>query len=154
RERLVEYFPGASDFVIFPEGATGISQLDGRPNTAHWSDVVAATNVSETAAGPKSKRRPKVKTVYTTSAGPMTAEDLAALSGKVLYLGPRESATHGDFGATIVHLRSSNQINRLCRLVPNAEPYSAEYHRQRKAAEAAITDADRKWARAKLLGSP
>lgn len=154
RERLTEYFPGTTHFIVFPEGATGVSQLDGRPNTAHWNDVLAATTGPTVDDKGVKIKRPKVETKYATYQGaPMTAAELAKVPGKVLYIGPGGSVSYGTFGATIVCLRSSNQEDRLRRLVPGIKTYGSEVERQRKVAEAAITADDRRWTRARGLSS-
>lgn len=136
-------------FIIFPEAcATGV--LDGRPRTFAWSEVIGATALPK---AEKKARQARDETVYAIWGQPngMIGDDLAALSGKVLYLEPGHSAGYGNLGATVVMLRSSNQINRIKRFVPGIKPYSDEVDRRRKAAAAAVTNEDRAIRKASTL---
>lgn len=154
RERIAEFFGTGGYYVILPEGATGVHQLDGRPNTFHWNTVLEATSAPTVDDTGKRIKRPKVETRYEVRGGsPMTAAELAEVKGKVLYVLPREHLNHGTMGATVVVLRSSNQEDRLRRLVPGIQHYNVEVARRRKAVEAALTKADRRWARARYLST-
>lgn len=149
RDRLVEYVGRKASFVIVPDGVTGVGQLEGRPNTVAWTEVVGNTTKPK---GARAARGPKVETRYTIMGGDaLTADELAALSGKVLYLDSNEHPTNGTLGATVVRLYSSNQLPRLKRYVPGLVHYSDELQRQRAAALAALTDEDARIAQARTL---
>lgn len=154
RDRLTDFATDkglkVSSFVIFPEAAhTGV--LEGRPHTFTWDEVAGATEV------PKAQRKALQKQAETryqvlgAAVPTMTAAELAQVSGTVLYLEPHLRYTHGNLDSVVVMLRSSNQVNRLKRLVPGITPYHTEKDRRTKAAEAAVTDEDRKIMRARTL---
>lgn len=152
RLRLREFKPStdrSQTFVIFPANApTGM--LDGRPNTYTWDEVIGAT-MTPTVSGPKVKR-PKIETRYATLGGAdMTGDELAMVTGPVLYLQHYEGATHGTLGATVVRLRASNQIDRIRRFVPGIEPYANEVERRCAAARKAVTALDRQIVTARTL---
>lgn len=149
RERLVEFAGSKASFIIVPDGVTGTNQLDGRPNVAAWADIVGQTTKPK---GPRASRGPKVETRYTVLTGSdMTATELAALSGKVLYLNPGESASSGNLDATVVRLYSINQTDRIKRLVPGIVYYYDEVEARRKAARKALTAQDSRIAQARTL---
>ncbi len=151
KERLVEYAPSASTFVILPATTQGIIALDGRPNTFTWDEIVGGTAKPK---APKGQRAPKVETLYAIANAPsMTAADLANLTGTVLYAEPNEHLSHGTLGATVVMLYSSAQLPRITRYVPHIAPYRSEVDRQRKAAIKAVTRQDRLITAARTLPS-
>lgn len=148
KERLTELFGSKADFVILPTGTRGTHLLDGRPNTHPWADVVDTTAKPK---APRGSRGPKVETVYNTNNGGMTADQLAAVDGKVLYLYPQETARYGSLDATVVYLYSGNQLPRIQRYVPSIRHYDEEATDQRKAAAAAITPHDKRIVGARTL---
>lgn len=148
KERLIERFGSTAFFVILPVGTRGTHLLDGRPNVHSWESVVGATTKPKAARG---SRGPKVETIYTTTSGGMTADDLAALDGKVLLLFPNESATYGNLDATVVMLYSTAQEPRIRRYVPNIILYTDEVRARIEAASKAITAHDRRIAQARTL---
>lgn len=144
RERLIEFVTAKGitkpNFVIFPEGAP-VGSLDGRPNTYTWDQIIGAT---EAPKAEKKARQARYETKYSVvGQNPMTADDLSKVKGKVLYIEPGCGVMHGDLDATVVMLRSSNQITRLRRFVPGIEPYGAEVTRRREAAAKAVTAQDK-----------
>lgn len=150
RDRMIEFAGRDSAFVVVPSGVP-TAMLNGRPNTYVWSDIVGVTTKPKAQRGPQG---PKIETVYSIHGRPgMTAKQLAAVTGKVVFLNSGERCTHGGLGddVTIVGLYSSAQLPRLQRFVPNIEPYQAEVERQRIAARDAVTQADRDIVRAKGL---
>lgn len=153
RERLVEFASAqgykSPTFVIFPS-TVPTGALDGRPRTFSWETVVGSTDKPK-ADKPKVKRE-KYETRYATHGGSaMTGDELAAATGRVLYVEPGNSVNYGDLGATVVILRSANQLPRVKRFVPGIRPYHEEYAHQRAKAEKAITDHDRKIVTARTL---
>lgn len=151
RDRLVEFGGSKAFFVIIPVGVAGVGMLEGRSNVTTWDDILGKTAKPK---GPKAARGPKVETVYTVLTGPdMTADELAAVSGKVLYLNPGESMSYGMLDATVVRLYSPNQLPRLQRFVPGMVYYHDELQTQRKAAAAALTEQDSIIASARALSS-
>lgn len=153
RERLMTFKPSVEryqTFIVFPKTAP-TAMLDGRPNTYSWEDVIGSTAAPVKAARAK---QTKVETRYSlagSSGQTMTAAELAEVTGKVLYVEPGDYLRHGNLGATVVALRSSNQIARLKRFVPTIEHYDEEVSRQRKAAAAAVTKMDRRILEARTL---
>jgi hypothetical protein len=149
RDRLVEYVGSKASFVIVPDGATGIGQLEGRPNTVAWVHVVGNTTKPK---ADRAARGPKVETRYEVMGGSaLTADELAALSGKVVYLESGEHSSNGTLGATVIRLYSINQLPRLKRYIPGLVHYQDELQRQRKAALAALTAEDGRIAQARTL---
>ena len=69
----------------------------------------------------------------------------------MIYIEPGGYVSLCNLDATIVVLRSSNQINRIKRFVPGIEPYHNEVERRRKASAADITDEDRAIRKARTL---
>lgn len=125
-------------FVVIPEGvATGM--LDGRPNTFTWDTILGATEAPAKAQRAKQK---KVETVYSTSAGGMTGAQLAQVKGKVYYVNTNMRYSHGDLGATVIFMQSSNQMARILRFVPKAKPYHEGVEAAKAKAKAALTDRD------------
>lgn len=152
RERMVEHIGGVTrnvSFVVLPTGCAGVAAIDGHPRLYNWDDICGA---AKPAPGAPKVKRPKVETRYSVmNAGSMTADELAEVKGKVLYLMPDSHYSHGDLGCTVVVLRSSNQLPRVKRYVPRIKPYHEEVARLRKRAEKAITDQDRAIVRARTL---
>jgi len=149
RERLVEFASNKTTFVVIPAGVQGTGQLEGRPNVVTWDEIVGATVKPK---ADRAARGPKEETLYTVvGASSMTAPQLAAISGKVLYLNPDEGARHGTLDATVVKLYSVNQLARVRRFVPGIVYYSDEVQAQRKAALAAITPHDKRIVQARTL---
>lgn len=152
RDRLTDFAQSKGinkpTFIIFPEkSATGV--LDGRPNTFAWGEVVGATALPK---AEKKARQARDETVYSIYGGAgMIGDDLAALTGKVLYVNPGDYVSHGTLGATIVVPYSSAQLPRITRFVPGIEHYSVELERQTRAAAVAVTDEDRKIRKARTL---
>lgn len=141
RSRLKEFAPDCRQFLIVPN-ATESSGLAGRENTVTWDEVLADTEpVADPVTGKRVKRD---ETKYNVLGGtPMTAGELAKLTGTVLMVGPKAGTPYGTFGATIVQMFSSNQEGRLRRLVPGIKSYWEESRERKAAAVAALTDADR-----------
>lgn len=151
RERLVEFAGDKANFIIIPDTVGGVHQLEGRPNTVAWAKIVGDTSKPKAA---KAARGPKVETRYTTLSGPsMTADELAAVSGQVLFLHPGESARYGTMGATVVRLYSSNQLPRITRYVPSIRHYYEEAQDRKAAALKAVTAQDRRIVLARSLPS-
>lgn len=151
RDRLGELVTNANYYIVIPQGCD-VSGFGGRANTYTWDEVLAATGGPSAGKG-KAARIKRDETKYSTMGGPAyTAAELVALGTKVLYLLPQESCSSGDLGCTVVRLYSSNQVNRLERLVPGIRYYWNELADRRKVVEEAITAYDRRLVSAKRLG--
>lgn len=152
RKRLADYFGSIKNptFVLIPEDVA-VGALQGHPHAYAWDEIVGATKAAPAA---KAARGPKTETLYgILGDDPMTADQLASVSGQVLYLLPGESAGYGDLGATVVRLFSSAQISRLKRFVPTIEHYHDEVARRHAAAAKAVTKQDRLIVQARTLTS-
>lgn len=145
RKRLCEFADDCRLFVVVPEGSD-VSALSGRDNVVTWDEVLGETEMPvDPSTGKRVKRD---ETRYDVSGhGPMTAAEIAKLSGVKLYAHRNDIRNYGDFGATVVEMYSSNQESRLRRLIPGIKPYNEEVQDQRKKAAAAVTAKDRRvWA--------
>lgn len=153
RLRLTEMLPKTDQFIVIPQGSD-VSGLSGRDNVYTWDEVVASTDDPSAGKTKRAARAKRAETRYTVLNGqPLTAAELAALSGKVLWLWPNESAGMGTMDCTVVRLYSGNQIDRLRRLVPGIIYYGDEVRARRTVVENAITDTDRSIVAARRLHS-
>lgn len=146
RERLSAHFGNDKTFLMIPPGTSGVGMLVGRRNVISWKDFLLTTKADK--AG-RSVRGPQEETQYRVIGRPgfshMTAKELAALTGKVLYLMPGEKRYNEltlDAEA-IVMLHTPKSQDRLKRLIPGLIHYYDEFDRYRLVAYAAITADDR-----------
>lgn len=151
RERLLEMFPTTTFFLVVPL-STDVSGLNGRENVFTWESILEATNKTSDSDSGTKKNFKRDETRYDVLNGTsMTAAELAALPGQVLFLtnppsnSRRQRLDFGDLGATIVYLRSSNQESRIRRLVPGIRSYYEEVRIRQDNIKLMLTDDDRKF---------